>query len=205
LVQNYTVEQAYGPFIGLERPFVTFRDAGFCINTFPITVLDIAKAIRKAKSLGHVDYRSFSVQNFQNLAKLQNGDVSWIVPGKFIAFSGPVTKRRQISPGVFTLSPEQYVPLFKNLGVTCVIRFNDKCYDRKVFLNNGIKHVDLFYEDGGNPSEAILQSFISVCEQTKGAIAVHCKAGLGRTGTNIAAYMMKHWGYTAKEATAWCR
>lgn len=34
---------------------------------------------------------------------------------------------------------------------------------------------------------------------------MHCKAGLGRTGTNIAAYMMKHYGYTAKEATAWSR
>ncbi len=131
--------QAYGPFIGIQPPFITFRDAGFCINTFPITVLDNAKAMFKAKSLGHFNYRSFSVQTFQNLAKLQNGDVSWIVPGKFIAFSGPVTKRRQIAPGVYTLTPEQYVPLFKNLGVSCVVRFNDKCYDRKVFLTNGIK------------------------------------------------------------------
>jgi hypothetical protein len=50
-----------------------------------------------------------------------------------------------------------------------------------------------------------VQAFLQVCEQERGAIAVHCKAGLGRTGTNIAAYMMKHYGYTAKEATAWCR
>jgi cell division cycle 14 len=114
-------------------------------------------------------------------------------------------RRRLISPGVYTLSPEQYVPIFKNLGVTCVVRFNDKCYDRRVFLNNGIKHVDLFYEDGGNPSPAILESFLSICEGERGAIAVHCKAGLGRTGTNIAAYMIKHYGYTVKESIAWCR
>ncbi len=63
----------------------------------------------------------------------------------------------------------------------------------------------MFYEDGGNPSEGILQAFLQICEQERGAIAVHCKAGLGRTGTNIAAYMMKHYGYTAKEATAWSR
>ena len=34
---------------------------------------------------------------------------------------------------------------------------------------------------------------------------MHCKAGLGRTGTNIAAFMIKHYGYTASESTAWCR
>ncbi len=89
---NYTTEQAYGPFIGIEPPFISFRDAGFCINTFSITVLDAAKAIRKAKSLNHVNYKTFSLQTFQSLQKLQNGDVSWIVPGKFIGFSGPVSK-----------------------------------------------------------------------------------------------------------------
>lgn len=110
-----------------------------------------------------------------------------------------------MSPGVFTLTPEQYVPLFKDLNVTCVVRFNEKMYDRRVFLNHGIRHVDLFYEDGGNPTDAILNAFLQLCEQERGAIAVHCKAGLGRTGTNIAAYMMKHYGYSAKEAIAWCR
>ena len=49
------------------------------------------------------------------------------------------------------------------------------------------------------------QAFLQTCESETGAIAVHCKAGLGRTGTNIAAYMMKHYGYSAREATAWCR
>eukprot|EP00597_Dinobryon_sp_UTEXLB2267_P006670 CAMPEP_0170085342 /NCGR_PEP_ID=MMETSP0019_2-20121128/20256_1 /TAXON_ID=98059 /ORGANISM="Dinobryon sp., Strain UTEXLB2267" /LENGTH=485 /DNA_ID=CAMNT_0010301769 /DNA_START=452 /DNA_END=1910 /DNA_ORIENTATION=+ len=159
----------------------------------------------RAKCQSHFHYKSFSVSAFHNLAKLQNGDVSWIVPGKFIAFSGPISKRRQTSSGEYTLSPEEYVPLFKSLGVSCVVRFNSKCYDRNVFVSNGIRHVDLFYEDGGNPTEAILQSFLQLCEAEKGAVAVHCKAGLGRTGTNIAAYMMKHYSYTARESIAWCR
>ena len=50
-----------------------------------------------------------------------------------------------------------------------------------------------------------MQRFLQVCENEPGAIAVHCKAGLGRTGTNIVAYMIKHWRYTAREATAWIR
>ncbi|XP_060844473.1 dual specificity protein phosphatase CDC14C-like [Rhopalosiphum padi] len=38
-----------------------------------------------------------------------------------------------------------------------------------------------------------------------GAVAVHCKAGLGRTGCLVASYIVKHWSFTAVEAIAWIR
>ncbi|XP_050434211.1 dual specificity protein phosphatase CDC14C-like [Adelges cooleyi] len=44
-----------------------------------------------------------------------------------------------------------------------------------------------------------------ICRATKGAVAVHCKAGLGRTGCLIASYIVKHWSFTAEEAIAWIR
>lgn len=204
-VRGYSVEDAYAPLIGIEPPFCTFRDAAFAINSFPITVLDCSRAFHRAVSNKHFDYQTFDLEAFQNLNKYENGDISWIIPNKLIAFSGPLSTRRELGNGVYSLLPQEYVPIFRRLNVTCVIRFNNKCYDRKVFTKAGIRHVDLFYEDGGNPTESILQSFLQICEQERGAIAVHCKAGLGRTGTNIAAYMMKHYGYTAKESTAWCR
>jgi hypothetical protein len=34
---------------------------------------------------------------------------------------------------------------------------------------------------------------------------VHCKAGLGRTGVLICAYMVKHFGFTAEEAMGYIR
>lgn len=109
-VLNFSVEEAYGPFIGdfahhtiannpdlvlilgMDPPFVTFRDAAFCINTYPITVLDCARAMHRAVINNHFNFSDFSLSTFRRLAKLENGDISWIIPGKFIAFSGPVTK-----------------------------------------------------------------------------------------------------------------
>jgi cell division cycle 14 len=182
IVCSYTVEQAYKPFIGLEPPFIPFRDAAFSINTFPITVLDCTRALFRAIHNQHFSYETFSLSSYVNLLKLENGDISWIIPNKFIAFSGPISKRRELRNGLYTLLPEEYIPIFKDLGVTCIIRFNNKCYDKNIYIRAGIRHVDLFYEDGGNPTDAILQSFIQICERETGAIAVHCKAGLGRTG-----------------------
>eukprot|EP00957_Ditylum_brightwellii_P181726 13844058-Ditylum_brightwellii.AAC.1 len=53
----------------------------------------------------------------------------------------------------------------------------------------------------------ILQKVLSAFEALppSKAFAVHCKAGLGRTGTCIGAYMMKHYKFTAAEAIGWMR
>ena len=36
-----------------------------------------------------------------------------------------------------------------------------------------------------NSTNVGFNRFIELCEKTEGAIAIHCKAGLGRTGTSF--------------------
>jgi len=97
------------------------------------------------------------------------------------------------------------VPIFKQFGVTLVIRLNQPQYDAEVFVSNGIRHVDLYFLDGSNPSDEIIARFLELAEGNQGAVAVHCKAGLGRTGTLIAMYVMKHYRFTASDFIGWIR
>lgn len=71
---------------------------------------------------------------------------------------------------------------------------------RDLFFFDGFVFVD-----GSTPSDAIVREFIDICEKATGSIAVHCKAGLGRTGSLIGCYIMKHYRFTAAETIAWIR
>ncbi|KAF4804977.1 Dual specificity protein phosphatase CDC14B [Turdus rufiventris] len=153
---------------------------------------------------GFLDFGTFDVNEYEHYERAENGDFNWIIPNKFIAFSGPHS-RSKIENGYPHHAPEAYFPYFKQHKVTTIIRLNKKLYDAKRFTDAGFEHFDLFFADGSTPSDTIVKTFLNICENAEGVIAVHCKAGLGRTGTLIACYIMKHYRMTAAETIAWIR
>uniref|UniRef100_A0A3Q3W6V6 protein-tyrosine-phosphatase n=1 Tax=Mola mola TaxID=94237 RepID=A0A3Q3W6V6_MOLML len=184
--------------------YLPFRDASFGNCTFNLTVLDCLQGISKALRHGFFDFETFDVVEYEHYERVENGDLNWIVPGKFVAFSSPHPKTK-VENGYPLHAPEAYFPYFRKHDVTAVIRLNKKIYDAKRFTDAGFDHHDLFFLDGSTPSDVITRRFLHICDSTEGALAVHCKAGLGRTGTLIGCYLMKHYRFTAAETIAWIR
>eukprot|EP00069_Balaena_mysticetus_P007397 bmy_19207T0 len=187
-----------------DTSYIPFRDAAYGSCNFYITLLDCFYAVKKAMQYGFLNFNSFNLDEYEYYEKAENGDLNWIIPDRFLAFCGPHSRTR-LESGYHQHSPEAYIPYFKNHNVTTIIRLNKRMYDAKRFTNAGFDHYDLFFADGSTPTDAIVKEFLDICENAEGAIAVHCKAGLGRTGTLIACYIMKHYRMTATEAIAWVR
>jgi hypothetical protein len=101
----------------------------------------------QAVTLGWVDFRNFDLQQFDFFEAVENGDLTVVIPGKFVAFAGPTYNG-------WTPPPGYYAQHFKRMGVTTVIRTNNKLYDRTEFTRYGLKHYDLFFPDGTPPPEA---------------------------------------------------
>eukprot|EP00930_Biecheleria_cincta_P001592 TRINITY_DN102729_c0_g1_i1.p1 TRINITY_DN102729_c0_g1~~TRINITY_DN102729_c0_g1_i1.p1 ORF type:complete len:477 (+),score=44.54 TRINITY_DN102729_c0_g1_i1:39-1433(+) len=204
VVLGKSADAAYQPFNGLYPPFLPFRDATCGVCRYACTILDCAKGLEKAIECGWFDWKRFDVDMYEFFEKVENGDMNWIIPDRFLAFAGPCPTPTD-ADGFPAFTPEDYVPIFQDAGIGLVVRLNKKQYDRRRFIDHGLKHVDLYFLDGSCPDREIISKFLHVTENEPSAVAVHCKAGLGRTGTLIGLYAMKHYQWNARAWIGWNR
>ena len=175
LQYNRSPEEALRPFAGLTPPIAPWHDASPGVDPFHLSTLDVLRGIRRAREFGFFTYEGFDLESYEKYEQVSNGDMNWLVVGRFLAFAGPHDKdlkSSDVEEGYHVTSVNELLPLFRAFGVAGVVRLNKKYYAEAQFTDAGIKHADLYFLDGSNPPEAILQRFLLLCEETEGAIAV---------------------------------
>jgi len=163
---------------------------------------------------------------YEKFERVDMGDFNWLTP-QFLAFASP---QHQPTAPVAPSSP-LYATLpttisavrasnlptpFKNVlshfssrNIGLVVRLNSELYSPSYFTALNINHLDMIFDDGTCPPLPLVKKFINLAHEMiivkHKAIAVHCKAGLGRTGCLIGAYLIYRHGFTANEVIAFMR
>lgn len=73
---------------------VNCRDAAFGPCSYNLALLDCLHAVGKALDHGFFEVDGFDPDEYEHYERVENGDFNWIIPGKFLAFSGPHPKSK---------------------------------------------------------------------------------------------------------------
>lgn len=157
---------------------------------------------------GLCDMNEFSVEDYEFYEKVENGDWNWITPNFIAFASPVdatwIKKEKETrenlkpaAPGVaiarspsssstsnLALQRKLSTPFlncldyFEKRNIRLVVRLNTELYDRTTFLDRGIDHMELYFDDGTNPTDEIVRTFIDAADrviENGGVVAVHVR------------------------------
>ncbi|KAL7902164.1 protein-tyrosine phosphatase-like protein [Trichoderma sp. SZMC 28014] len=227
LIQNWPPHLALAPIAQIDPPLMPFRDAGYSQADYGISVQDVVYGVWKAKEEKCCDLDNFDLDQYEMYERVEHGDFNWITPN-FLAFASPqhapvakITEGSELYPllprDVGAVEDHPLLPQpFKNVlshfserNIGLVVRLNSHLYSPSYFESMGIQHIDMIFDDGTCPPLSMVRKFIRMAHETitvkKKGVAVHCKAGLGRTGCLMGAYLIYRHGFTANEVISFMR
>lgn len=118
----------------------------------------------------------------------------WVIPNVLAGMPMPfVHPDRRMNHGGELNAFDDDLPILHTAGVCAIVSLLNIPSDAIVYESAGFAFLCLPVPDGGAPTMEQADEFIRFVTEQRAAqrpVAVHCEAGLGRTGTLLAAYLI---------------
>ncbi len=118
----------------------------------------------------------------------------WLIPGVIAGMPMPfLHPERRLNPGALLRTYEDELPVLHDAGIRAVVSLLNIPSDADVYRPAGLDYLCLSIPDGHPPDFTQADEFVRFVDahrESGHAVAVHCYAGLGRTGTMLGAYLI---------------
>jgi len=147
----------------------------------------------------------------------QNIEISQIIPQ--VARLSQSLEARDVTESTI-MRCRHFIELMRLLGIELVFKLNYgfecSCEDEYLcaFEQGNVEVRSLAFDDGSVPSKALTKDFLKQCRahsvqsleaRQLNPIALHCKAGLGRTGVMLGLYATEHYEVDGQAFHGWVR